>query len=114
MKVKGKNYKSIWLDKKKSVVVVIDQRLLPHQFKLLYLKNINDIKKAIKEMVVRGAPLIGVTAAYRKIQQTNVVRLHISRDPARASFPTAAPQKHAFLGLPALARLSLPAIARCK
>ena len=64
MKVKGRNYKSIWLDKKKSVVVVIDQRFLPHQFKLLYLKNIKDIKKAIKEMVVRGAPLIGVTAAY--------------------------------------------------
>ena len=64
MKVKGKNYKSIWLDKKKSVVVVIDQRQLPHHFKLLYLKNIKDVKKAIKEMVVRGAPLIGVTAAY--------------------------------------------------
>ena len=64
MKVKGKNYKSIWLDKKKSIVVVIDQRQLPHQFKLLYLKNIKEIKKAIKEMVVRGAPLIGVTAAY--------------------------------------------------
>ena len=64
MKVKGKNYKSIWLDKKKSVVVVIDQRQLPHHFKLLYLKNIKDVKKAIKEMIVRGAPLIGVTAAY--------------------------------------------------
>ena len=64
MKVKGKKYKSIWLDKKKSVVAVIDQRLLPHQFKLLYLKNIKDVKKAIQNMVVRGAPLIGVTAAY--------------------------------------------------
>ena len=64
MKVKGKNYKSIWLDKKKSIVVVIDQRQLPHHFKLLYLKNIKEIKKAIKDMVVRGAPLIGVTAAY--------------------------------------------------
>ena len=64
MKVKGKNYKSIWLDKKKLVVVVIDQRLLPHKFKLLYLRNIKDVKKAIKNMVVRGAPLIGVTAAY--------------------------------------------------
>ena len=64
MRVKGKNYKSIWLDKKKQEVIVIDQRLLPHQFKLLFLKNIKDIKKAIKEMVVRGAPLIGVTAAY--------------------------------------------------
>jgi len=64
LRVKGKNYKSIWLDKKKLVVVVIDQRLLPHQFKLLYLKNIKDVKKAIQNMVVRGAPLIGVTAAY--------------------------------------------------
>ena len=64
MRVKGKNYKSIWLDEEKSTVVAIDQRLLPHQFKLLFLKNIKDIKKAIKEMVVRGAPLIGVTAAY--------------------------------------------------
>ncbi len=64
MRVKGKNYKSIWLDNKKQVVTAIDQRLLPHQFKLLFLKNIKDIKKAIKEMVVRGAPLIGVTAAY--------------------------------------------------
>ena len=64
MKIKGKNYKSIWLDNKRSSIVVIDQRFLPHRFKLLYLKNIKDIKKAIKEMVVRGAPLIGVTAAY--------------------------------------------------
>ena len=64
MRVKGKNYKSIWLDKKKQEVIVIDQRLLPHQFKLLFLKDIKDIKKAIKDMVVRGAPLIGVTAAY--------------------------------------------------
>ena len=64
MRVKGKNYKSIWLDEKKRAVIAIDQRLLPHQFKLIYLKNIKDIKKAIKEMVVRGAPLIGVTAAY--------------------------------------------------
>ena len=64
MRVKGKNYKSICLDKKKHVVVVIDQRKLPHNFKLLYLKNIKEIKTAIKNMVVRGAPLIGVTAAY--------------------------------------------------
>ena len=64
MKVKGKSYKSVWLDKKKHVVVVIDQRKLPHNFKLLYLKNIKEIKTAIKNMVVRGAPLIGVTAAY--------------------------------------------------
>ena len=64
MKVKGKNYKSIWLDKKSSQVLVIDQRELPHKFKVLRLNNIKQIKSAIKNMVVRGAPLIGVTAAY--------------------------------------------------
>ena len=81
MKVKGKNYKSIWLDKKKSVVVVIDQRQLPHHFKLLYLKNIKDVKKAIKEMVVRGAPLIGVTAAYG-------IYLSMKKDPSDKNLNT--------------------------
>ena len=81
MKVKGKNYRSIWLDKKKSIVVVIDQRQLPHQFKLLYLKNIKEIKKAIKEMVVRGAPLIGVTAAYG-------IYLSMKKDPSDKNLNT--------------------------
>jgi len=81
LKVKGKNYKSIWLDKKKSIVVVIDQRQLPHQFKLLYLKNIKEIKKAIKEMVVRGAPLIGVTAAYG-------IYLSMKKDPSDKNLNT--------------------------
>ena len=78
MRVKGKNYKSIWLDKKEQAVIAIDQRLLPHQFKLLYLRNIKDIKKAIKEMVVRGAPLIGVTAAYG-------IYLSMIKDPSNKS-----------------------------
>ena len=81
MKVKGKNYRSIWLDKKKSTVVVIDQRQLPHQFKLLYLKNIKEIKKAIKEMVVRGAPLIGVTVAYG-------IYLSMKKDPSDKNLNT--------------------------
>ena len=72
MRVKGKNYKSIWLDEKKRAVIAIDQRLLPHQFKLIYLKNIKDIKKAIKEMVVRGAPLIGGTAAFGSSRGTGL------------------------------------------
>ncbi|TES91263.1 MAG: S-methyl-5-thioribose-1-phosphate isomerase, partial [Desulfobacteraceae bacterium] len=45
-------------------VKVIDQRCLPHEFVIADLKNIDDIIMAIKEMYVRGAPLIGVTAAY--------------------------------------------------
>ncbi|MBA3030652.1 MAG: S-methyl-5-thioribose-1-phosphate isomerase [Desulfobacteraceae bacterium] len=48
----------------KNIVRVIDQRLLPHEFKWLDLKTVEDVIAAIQTMVVRGAPLIGVTAAY--------------------------------------------------
>ena len=48
----------------KNIVQVIDQRRLPHEFKWLELKTVEDVIAAIQTMVVRGAPLIGVTAAY--------------------------------------------------
>ncbi len=64
MKIEGKEYKTIWFDEKKQVVKIIDQRKLPHQFIIKELKNVNEVKNAIKFMNVRGAPLIGVTAAY--------------------------------------------------
>lgn len=54
----------IWLDTSGKSVIVIDQRKLPHGLELIELKNADDVIHAIKEMVVRGAPLIGVTAAY--------------------------------------------------
>jgi len=54
----------IWLDKDVKVVKVIDQRCLPHEFVVLDLKTVDDVIGAIKEMVVRGAPLIGVTGAF--------------------------------------------------
>jgi len=64
MKVDDKNLRPIWLDTDLKVVKVIDQRRLPHEFVIADLKNVDDIIMAIKEMYVRGAPLIGVTAAY--------------------------------------------------
>ncbi|RZB30734.1 MAG: methylthioribose-1-phosphate isomerase [Desulfobacteraceae bacterium Eth-SRB1] len=64
MKVDGKNIRPIWLEKDSKVVKVIDQRLLPHKFVVVDLKNVDDIITALKEMYVRGAPLIGATAAY--------------------------------------------------
>jgi len=64
MKVDGKNIRPIWLEKNSKIVKVIDQRLLPHKFVVVDLKNVDDIITAIKEMYVRGAPLIGATAAY--------------------------------------------------
>ncbi len=64
MKVDGKDIRTIWLDKDLQVVKVIDQRLLPHEFAIVDLKTVDDTINAIKEMYVRGAPLIGVTGAY--------------------------------------------------
>jgi methylthioribose-1-phosphate isomerase len=64
MKVDGKDLRTIWLDKDFKTVKVIDQRRLPHKFVIADLKTVDDIITAIKEMYVRGAPLIGVTGAY--------------------------------------------------
>ena len=63
MKVNGKKYTSIWIEENYKVFI-IDQRWLPHEFKIVELKNLNDFCIAIKDMWVRGAPLIGVTAAF--------------------------------------------------
>jgi methylthioribose-1-phosphate isomerase len=65
MNIGGKHYHTIWLKENDlTVVQVIDQRKLPFQFEVFELKNAEDAYFAIREMVVRGAPLIGVTAAY--------------------------------------------------
>jgi methylthioribose-1-phosphate isomerase len=64
MKIEGKEYRTIWFDQKSKLVKIIDQTKLPHKFIIKDLKNINDAINAIKTMEVRGAPLIGGTAAY--------------------------------------------------
>jgi len=63
MKVDGKDTRPIWMEKKTETVRVIDQRLLPHEFVVIDLKNVDEAIYAIQEMVVRGAPLIGITGA---------------------------------------------------
>ena len=63
MKVNGKKYTSIWIEEDNRVFI-IDQRWLPHEFKIIELITINDFAISIKDMWVRGAPLIGVTAAF--------------------------------------------------
>ncbi|MDM8550322.1 S-methyl-5-thioribose-1-phosphate isomerase [Desulfobacterales bacterium HSG2] len=64
MKTESKNMRPIWFDKDSETVKVIDQRMLPHEFVVAELKTVDDVIMAIKEMYVRGAPLIGVTGAY--------------------------------------------------
>ena len=62
MRIEGKEYRTIWFEN--NVVKIIDQTKLPHQFKIKELKTVKDAINAIKIMEVRGAPLIGATAAY--------------------------------------------------
>ena len=64
MKIEGKEYRTIWFDDKNQVVKIIDQTKLHHQFIVKDLKTVKDAINAIKVMEVRGAPLIGSTAAY--------------------------------------------------
>ena len=75
MKVGEKHYRTIWLNEDGTRVDIIDQRWLPHDFRVESLETIDDAATAIADMWVRGAPLIGVTAAYG-------MALEMARDPS--------------------------------
>jgi methylthioribose-1-phosphate isomerase len=65
MKVEGKHYRTIWVKMDDPhVIQIIDQRHLPHKFVIEDLTTVEQVAAAIKDMHVRGAPLIGVTAAF--------------------------------------------------
>ena len=64
MKVDGTPYRSIWLAEDGWAAEIIDQTLLPHRFEIARLETLEDAARAIEIMQVRGAPLIGATAAY--------------------------------------------------
>ena len=64
MKVDGKPYRTIWLAGDGRSVEIIDQTRLPHAFVTVRLETLEDAAEAMRAMLVRGAPLIGATAAY--------------------------------------------------
>jgi len=64
MKVSGKHYRTIYPVDDGQVVEVIDQTRLPHEFTLMRLHTLDDAVRAISDMIVRGAPLIGAAGAY--------------------------------------------------
>lgn len=65
MKINGKKYHSVWkLDDDSDTVVIIDQRFLPHQLIFEELDSSEKVAVAIEEMHLRGAPLIGIVAAF--------------------------------------------------
>ncbi|MFK7806638.1 MAG: S-methyl-5-thioribose-1-phosphate isomerase [Saprospiraceae bacterium] len=65
MKINNQHYHTIWLSTDNNKIVeIIDQRFLPHKFVIEQLTTVEEVAIAIKDMHVRGAPLIGVTAAF--------------------------------------------------
>ena len=64
MKVAGRPYRTIWPGADGASVEIIDQTRLPHEFAVARLRTVGDAAHAIRAMLVRGAPLIGATAAY--------------------------------------------------
>lgn len=64
MKVADRHFRTIWLNADGRSIDIIDQRWLPHDFRIATLTTMDEVATAIRDMWVRGAPLIGVTAAY--------------------------------------------------
>ncbi|MBY6065656.1 S-methyl-5-thioribose-1-phosphate isomerase [Leisingera aquaemixtae] len=64
MKVDGTHYRSLWWDYERDALQIIDQRWLPHEFRIQQVDTLQEFADAIVEMRIRGAPLIGATAAY--------------------------------------------------
>ncbi|CAN5140314.1 S-methyl-5-thioribose-1-phosphate isomerase [soil metagenome] len=64
MNVDGKHFRTIWPGDDGTSVVIIDQTKFPHRFETVTLRTLDDGAHAIRDMLVRGAPLIGATAAY--------------------------------------------------
>jgi methylthioribose-1-phosphate isomerase len=91
MKIDGKSYKTIWFEN--NIVKIIDQTRLPHRFVVKDLKTVQDSINAIKTMEVRGAPLIGATAAYGLvlsiIEKNDLSYLKKSSENLISSRPTA-------------------------
>ncbi len=91
MQINGKAYRTIWFEN--NSVKIIDQTKLPHQFIIKDLKTVKDSINAIKTMEVRGAPLIGATAAYGLvlsiIEKNDLSHLKKSSEELIASRPTA-------------------------
>ncbi len=84
MKINGQPSRTLWPAADGSGdVEIIDQTLLPHRVEVVRLKTLDDAARAIRDMLVRGAPLIGATAAYG-------VTLALRHDPSKANLEEAA------------------------
>ena len=107
MRIEGKEYRTIWFEN--NVVKIIDQTKLPHQLIIKDLKKVNDAINAIKTMEVRGAPLIGATAAYGLVlailENNDQSFLKKSANNLISSRPTAITVSYTHLTLPTIFRV---------
>src|ERR1051326_5869077 len=71
---KRKAFRTVSFEVERNEVVLIEQRLLPHQFELFRCKDFKETARAITDMVVRGAGAIGATAAYGFAQGARAFR----------------------------------------
>src|SRR5882724_6596021 len=69
-----KHFRTVAFDARKNSVLLIEQRLLPHEFKIVPTRDFRETALAIKDMVVRGAGAIGATAAYGLAQGARAFR----------------------------------------
>ena len=88
MKVNGTHYRSLWWNAEARALEIIDQRHLPYVFETQLVQTMQDFADAIADMRVRGAPLIGATAAYG-------MALAMQQDPRNANIDAAWDTLHA-------------------
>jgi len=70
----SQHYRTVTFDPAANSVLLIEQRLLPHEFKIVAIKNFRETANAIRDMIVRGAGAIGATAAYGLAQGAQAFR----------------------------------------
>ncbi|HXS67310.1 MAG TPA: S-methyl-5-thioribose-1-phosphate isomerase [Candidatus Polarisedimenticolia bacterium] len=109
MRGQTRHYRTVTFDAKQNAVLLIEQRLLPHAFKIVPTRDFRETALAIKDMVVRGAGAIGATAAYGLAQGARAFHgndlrkfsAHVENvfQTLKAARPTAVDPVNAMLGL---------------
>jgi methylthioribose-1-phosphate isomerase len=93
MKVASQHFRTIWPDARCKFVEIVDQTKLPFAFEIAQIHNLEQMVAAIKTMQVRGAPLIGVAAAYgmalAMLEDDSDANLHRAANMLMNSRPTA-------------------------
>src|SRR5271154_2045010 len=69
-----RHFRTVTFDRAQNTIRLVEQRLLPHEFKIAATKNFKETAAAIRDMIVRGAGAIGATAAYGLAQGARAFR----------------------------------------